>query len=344
MEVQQKQLHKEDKDIFIGYGQSRIGGRAENQDSFDGAQTSRGYLLTVCDGMGGGPGGKTASTIAVKEIIAGVKGASKDDTTPNVIIKAILRANMAIITAGKEDPSLTGMGSTTTVLLFSEHSAFVAYVGDSRVYQLRSHKKVFRTFDHSMVFELVKQKVITEEQARLSAQSNIITRALGISPDLQVEVRELPYEKGDRFALCTDGIFGSMPEKQLIKMMTAKQPVGRVTDDVVTFVDNLGVKNGGDHDNLTLALIEMKKDSILRPTMTKKIKSVIMMLVAICVISIVLNVVQMTRSGARNANTPVDQSQATYQQRDSVQRQTIKSLEDSIKKLSTQITTNNSNK
>ncbi len=332
MEVEQKQLHTEDKDIFVGYGQSRIGGRAENQDSFGGAQTSRGYLLTVCDGMGGGPGGKTASSIAVKEIIAGVKGASADDTTSNVIIKAILRANMAIIAAGKEDPSLAGMGSTTTVLLLSDYSAFVAHVGDSRVYQLRGHRKVFRTFDHSMVFELVKQKVINEEQARLSAQSNIITRALGISPDLQVDITELSYEKGDRFALCTDGIFGSMPEKQLIKRLTARQPVGRVTDDVVTYVDNLGVNNGGEHDNLTLALLETKKESILRPTMTKKIKSVLMLLSAICVMSIALNVVQMVRYGGHH-DEATSKEQASWQQKDSVQKQTIKTLQDSIARL-----------
>ena len=106
---------------------------------------------------------------------------------------------MAILEAGNENPSLKGMGSTATVLLLSDKSAFVAHVGDSRVYQIRSGKKIFRTFDHSMVFELVKQKVITEEQARLSAQSNIITRALGMQPDLQVDVVERPYEKGDRF-------------------------------------------------------------------------------------------------------------------------------------------------
>ena len=206
-----KTLHKNDADIFVGFAESRIGGRPENQDSYGYKETSLGFLLTVCDGMGGGPGGKTASSIAVQEIITGVDEANEDEEVANIIIKAIRRANMAVIEAGNENPSLQGMGSTATVLLLSEKSAFVAHVGDSRVYQIRGGKKIFRTYDHSMVFELVKQKVITEEQARLSAQSNVITRALGMLPDLEVDIVERPYIKGDRFVLCSDGIHGAMP-------------------------------------------------------------------------------------------------------------------------------------
>ena len=167
-------------DFIVGFAESRIGGRSENQDSYGSAETPYGFVVTVCDGMGGGPGGKTASSIAVKEIILGIKDGNPDDTTVNIVIKAIRRANLAIIEAGKETPALKGMGSTCTILLISTDSAIIAHVGDSRVYQLRGKNKIFRTFDHSMVFDLVKQKVITEEQARLSAQSNVITRALGI--------------------------------------------------------------------------------------------------------------------------------------------------------------------
>ena len=266
-------IKTKDENLFIGYAVSRIGGRPENQDSFGFADTPLGLLITVCDGMGGGPGGKTASTIAVSEIIAGINEARKDEETENiineeianVIIKAIRRANMAIIEYGNEEPSLKGMGSTATVLLISEKSAYIAHVGDSRVYQLRGKKKVFRTFDHSMVFEWVKEKRLTEEQARLSANSNIITRALGVQPDVEVDVTEVPYEKGDRFVLCTDGIHGSMPEKELLKMLANKKTVlSTVTDDIATYVDNLGRSVGGHHDNLTLAIVETKKNSKMK--------------------------------------------------------------------------------
>ena len=287
--MQLKQLHKDDNDIIVGFAESRVGGRSENQDSYGAMQTSRGYLVTVCDGMGGGPGGKTASSIAVNEILTGISEGADDETVVNVIIKAVRRANMAIIEAGNENPELKGMGSTATVLLISENSAHVAHVGDSRIYQFRGKKKVFRTDDHSMVFDLVKQKVITEEQARLSAQSNVITRALGMRPDIEVEVHELPFKKGDRFLLCSDGIHGTMPEREFIKMTTKSgSSLGAITDDIATYVDNLGRSGGGEHDNLTLAIVETKADSKLKPSQSTSIKSVIIALVVICILVMML--------------------------------------------------------
>ncbi len=284
-----KQLHKDDNDIIVGFAESRVGGRSENQDSYGAMQTSRGYLVTVCDGMGGGPGGKTASSIAVNEILAGISEGADDETVVNVIIKAVRRANMAIIEAGNENPELKGMGSTATVLLISENSAHVAHVGDSRIYQFRGKKKVFRTDDHSMVFDLVKQKVITEEQARLSAQSNVITRALGMRPDIEVEVHELPFKKGDRFLLCSDGIHGTMPEREFIKMATKSgSALGAITDDIATYVDNLGRSGGGDHDNLTLAVVETKVDSKLKASQSTSIKGIIIALVIICILAVLL--------------------------------------------------------
>lgn len=295
MELQK--IYSDGEGIVTAFAESRIGGRRENQDSYGWQDTAFGYLVTVCDGMGGGPGGKTASTIAVKEIVAGIAEANKDEEIPNIIIKAIRRANMAIIETGNHNEGLKGMGSTATVLLVSEKSAFIAHVGDSRVYQLRGARKIFRTFDHSMVFEMVAQGVITEEQARLSAQSNVITRALGVKPDVEVEIHEVAYEKGDRFLLCSDGIHGTMPETDLIKMVANKKgKLGAITDDVATFVDNLGRTSGGGHDNLTLAIIETKINSKLKPKMSKQTKFLIMGLVALVVISASLNLIQLCGS------------------------------------------------
>ena len=286
-------LHKNDTDIFVGFAESRIGGRAENQDSYGYKETPLGFLLTVCDGMGGGPGGKTASSIAVEEIITGIDEANDDEEISNIIIKAIRRANMAVIEAANENPSLAGMGSTATVLLLSEQSAFIAHVGDSRVYQIRGGRKIFRTYDHSMVFELVKQKVITEEQARLSAQSNIITRALGMKPDLEVDIVERPYAKGDRFVLCSDGIHGSMPEKELLKMFgNRKISLGALVDDISTCVDNLGRTNGGHHDNMTLAIVETKNNSKLKEKMSKRAITIILALALLCMAGVIFYIVR----------------------------------------------------
>lgn len=283
--------------IVNGFAESRIGGRSENQDSLGWSDTPFGFLLTVCDGMGGGPGGKTASSIAVKEIIDGVKEADQQEEIANILIKAIRRANMAILNQASEQPELHGMGSTCTVILINQKSATVAHVGDSRVYQFRGNGKIFRTYDHSMVFDLVKQKVLTEEQARLSAQSNVITRALGIKHDLEVELSDLPYEKGDRFLLCTDGIHGAVEEKMLIKWAVNKKPsLGSLVDDISTEIDNLGRNSGGGHDNLTLAMIEIKMNSIKKETMSKKIKQLLGAICVLCLVSIAFNVFQVVKS------------------------------------------------
>lgn len=280
---------------ITAYAETRIGGRSENQDSIGWQATPFGYLVTVCDGMGGGPGGKTASSIAVKEIIAGVTEAPKDEETTNILIKAIRRANMAIIEFAAEHPELSGMGSTCTVLLISENSAIVAHVGDSRVYQIRGKKKVFRTFDHSMVFELVKKKVITEEQARLSQQSNVITRALGAKPDVEVDCVELSFKKGDRFLLCTDGIHGSMPEEELVALVSDnKSKLAAVTDGIATKVDGDGRLNGGYHDNLTLAILETNVDSTKCQTWKWESKKYITYGIAIVVVAIITAVIMLS--------------------------------------------------
>lgn len=273
------------------FAESRIGGRTENQDSYGWKETPFGFLVTVCDGMGGGPGGKTASSIAVEEIVAGVVNGNTEETSSNILIRAIRQANMAILEYARENPAYSGMGSTCTALLISEKCATIAYVGDSRIYQIRGRSKVFRTFDHSMVFDLVKQKVITEEQARLSAQSNVITRALGAKYDVEVECAELPFLAGDRFVLCTDGIHGSIPESQLIEMLSNRSlSLGAVTDEVATIIDGEGCNAGGGHDNLTIAIIETNKNSTLKSKMNPRLKMLFYATAVICAVSIILNV------------------------------------------------------
>lgn len=302
--------------MLTAFAVSRIGGRRENQDSFGWRETKLGYLVTVCDGMGGGPGGKTASTIAVETITNSIAESDGEEVPCNIVKKAVAKANLEIIEAGNSKPSLRGMGSTATVLLISEQSAIIAHVGDSRVYQIRTGKKVFRTFDHSMVFEMVSQGIITEEQARLSAQSNIITRALGIKPELEVEIHEVPYLKGDRFMLCTDGIHGSIPESELIKKAANKKSkLGAITDDIATTIDNIGHSRGGGHDNLTLAIVETSINSKLKPKMSKQQLLTIIALGLALTISLVFNIMQ-SQGIVSSTNAP--ENDTNYVPRDTI--------------------------
>ena len=273
----------------VGYIDSRIGGRKENQDSASLRDTKLGYLIVVCDGMGGMQGGSVASQIAVQTILETVASADVQANPSMTLIKAIRNANMAIIEEGRDDPNLQGMGTTVTALLLTPHSALTAYLGDSRIYQIRHGEKVFRTFDHSMVFEMVKEKVISEEQARLSDQSNVIMKALGITPDIEVEVVERPYRKGDRFVLCTDGFWGAMPEDEFIRHLSEKKPLDKILDSTANIVESIGRNSGKEYDNLTAAILEMNSNSILKEKMNRKAKILIAILAIFLIISVTLN-------------------------------------------------------
>lgn len=284
----------------LGFIDSRIGGRKENQDAAGIKDTQLGYLVVVCDGMGGMQGGSTASQLAVQTILETVSSADKQSNPSMTLIKAIRNANMAIIEKGQDNPELRGMGTTVTILLLTPYSAFTAYVGDSRIYQLRDGKKVFRTFDHSMVFEMVKKKVISEEQARLSAQSNVILKALGIDPDIEVEVVERPYQKGDRFILCTDGFWGAMPEEDFIRHLSEKISIDKILESTANIVESIGRNSGSEYDNLTAAILEMNTNSILKEKMNKIAKIIITVLSVLLIGSIALNVSLLIDNGSEN--------------------------------------------
>lgn len=295
----------------LGFIDSRIGGRKENQDSAGIKDTQLGYLVVVCDGMGGMQGGSTASQLAVKTILETVASADKQSNPSMTLIKAIRNANMAIIEEGQNNPELQGMGTTVTALLLTPYSAITAYVGDSRIYQLRDGKKVFRTFDHSMVFEMVKKKVISEEQARLSAQSNVILKALGINPDIEVETVEHPYRKGDRFILCTDGFWGAMPEEDFIRHLSEKNPINKILESTANVVESIGRNSGGEYDNLTAAILEMNNNSILKEKMNKTAKIIIAVLSILLVASVALNVSCLIGNGAENQTATNEKTEIT---------------------------------
>lgn len=281
-----------------GFVESRIGGRRENQDSAGVRDTALGLLVVVCDGMGGMQGGLQASTIAVTAILSYFDTVDKQSDPAMTLVKAINMANTQIIERSKADPSLAGMGTTVTALLKTPQSAIVAHVGDSRIYQFRQGKKVFRTFDHSMVFEMVKKKVLTEEQARLSTQSNVILKALGVKPDVEVEWHELPYVKGDRFVLCSDGFWGAMPESDFIEMATKDAPADKVLAKIANTVEEIGRKKPeGDYDNLTAAFVEIESNSKMQIKMNTLAKSIIGVLAVLLVVSIGFNGYNLIQKG-----------------------------------------------
>ena len=152
-------------DIFSGY--TCIGGRMENQDSLAYIELDSRQVFVVCDGMGGHAGGCVASEIAVTTVLESLQNQSPGIPTPEVMSKAVIDANSAVYTKSKEEPSLRGMGTTLTMLVFDRDAAYVTHIGDSRIYQLRNKRRKYRTTDHSMVFEQVAMGRLTEEEARV---------------------------------------------------------------------------------------------------------------------------------------------------------------------------------
>ena len=288
----------------LGFVDSRIGGRKENQDSAGFRETELGSLIVVCDGMGGMQGGSVASQLAVQTILETVALADKKTNPKTVLIQAIKNANAAIIEHGQNNPNLRGMGTTATVLLLTPYSALTAYVGDSRIYQLRNGKKIFRTFDHSMVFEMVKKRIISEEQARLSAQSNVILKALGVNADVEVEIAERPYKKGDRFVLCSDGFWGAMPEEEFVRHLVESNPIDKILESTANVVESIGRNSGQEFDNLTAAILEMSSNSILKEKMNRTAKIIILILTVLLLISLIFNISMVIQNMTNDGLSP----------------------------------------
>lgn len=253
--------------------QSRIGGRQENQDFYGTAKTKFGDLIVVGDGMGGHNGGRYAAELAVNTILKFIE--TTPETEPqNALQNAINEANTTIWNEAHANPEFKNMGTTVTALLITPEKAIACHVGDSRIYQIRKDEIIFRTFDHSHVFELVKAGLITEEEARTSTKSNIITRALGIKQSVEIDTTDnLVYQIGDRFLLCTDGIWGMLPEGELIEFISQPIDTETLIANLVVKIDALGIENGGKHDNLTAAMVEIDTNSIKTETLkTPKVK------------------------------------------------------------------------
>lgn len=296
---------------------SMQGGRPENQDDMTFLDTPLGFLAVICDGMGGGPGGKTASYIAKYEIANTLCECTPQTPRDHALKMAASRANDALEKKMNDVPSLQGMGSTFVAVLISKDSAFVAHAGDSRCYLLRGKRCVFRTKDHSLVGELVRKKALTEEEARISPQSNVISRGLGSTTNHVPEIEEIPYKKGDRIVLCTDGVWGIMPHTELLKRFTQKNSSQQILSNISSEVDNIGFSKGGGHDNHTIAILDLGSNSILKAKMS--LRKIVIICSTICVlITVIVVVLILSLNNNDNSNTPTKSfvgatSGSTYQ-------------------------------
>lgn len=239
------------------YGLSVTGQvRQANEDSCGFATVPNGDLFVVCDGMGGHVGGATASKIAVEQIIQHFK-AQLYDNVYQALADALCRANIQILGEAAANPSLKGMGTTACIVLVAGNDAYIAHVGDSRIYLYEAAKKrLFRiTKDHSFVQSLVDLGQLDDRDAEHHPRKNVIMKALGTKETLKPEVYESPVQpaKGDMFLICSDGLSGMVDDNGIEAILSSNASVEEKTDQLVANAD----VPGKGLDNITAQLIKV---------------------------------------------------------------------------------------
>jgi protein phosphatase len=215
------------------------------------SQKEKGTLVLVADGMGGHSAGEVASSMAVQLI---TQVYYEDDSSPRDALEAAFHAaNRAINDWSARDQNLDGMGTTCTALVLQNGSALAAHVGDTRLYMIRDTQIYLMTEDHSAVMEMVKRGWLSLDQARHHPDKNVILRALGSHPEVEVTIWEspLPVRKGDRFLLCSDGLYDLVEDEEIKKIAMASSPNAACQNLIAL------AKQRGGHDNITVAIVSM---------------------------------------------------------------------------------------
>ena len=228
--------------------------RKAQEDSHDmAALTPNGDVFVVCDGMGGHVGGKQASSIAVKSIIEYLK-ADKYSQPLQALNDALQYANMQILGYANAHPELKGMGTTACIVLLQDSEAYIAHVGDSRIYlYLGKEKQLHRvTKDHSFVQTLVDAGQITDDEAEHHPNKNRILKALGIKPALEPSFNAVKPKNDDVFLICSDGLSGMISDKVIGEMMSKDVSLRQKGDLLI----NSALDAGG-LDNITIELIKI---------------------------------------------------------------------------------------
>ncbi len=230
--------------------------RTQNQDVFHMEALDRGGLLcVVCDGMGGARSGNVASSVACDVFVRAVKDGWRSgmnwEDTDEMLRRAVSLANYTVYDQGKENESLTGMGTTLVAALIRGRQAAVVNVGDSRAYHIGPDGIRAVTVDHSIVQLMVTRGELTPEQARMYPGKNLITRAVGTESAVQCDIFHLELEREEHLLLCSDGLSNLLEEQELLFEVVhgpGKQDCCQRLLDIA--------KNRGAPDNVTCVLVQ----------------------------------------------------------------------------------------
>ncbi len=214
----------------------------------------KGLLVVVADGMGGHSAGEVASQMAADVVSRAYYEAQ---AAPGEALRsAVEEANRLIHKAAAEDAAKHGMGTTCTALALCGGRAYAAHVGDSRLYMLREGRLYQLSEDHSAVNEMVKMGLITKEQARTHEDKNVILRALGTSPEVEVStVEPLDVREGDQYLLCSDGLYDLVLDDEIAAALSESEDAHAAGERLIRTA-----KERGGHDNITVGIIAIRPE------------------------------------------------------------------------------------
>ncbi|MDO4167239.1 MAG: Stp1/IreP family PP2C-type Ser/Thr phosphatase [Eubacteriales bacterium] len=234
------------------YAKTDVGSkRAMNQDYMYCSENSVGSfrnLYIVADGMGGHKAGDYASKLCVERMVQSIEQ-SEHKTPVSMFEEAVEAANEAVYTEAQENEAYEGMGTTLVACTMQEDTLYVANIGDSRLYLLRDDEILQITDDHSLVEEMVKQGNITESEARVHPQKNIITRAVGIDESVQADFFEVEIRQDDIIMLCSDGLSNMVEDEDIEYIVKHSKSLQDAGETLVARAN----ENGGS-DNITVVL------------------------------------------------------------------------------------------
>ena len=212
-------------------------------------------LYIVADGMGGHNAGDYASRCAVATVIDTVRG-EREFNPIRILNAAIERANQEVYQRAREDEKLEGMGTTMVAVTIVGKYAYVANVGDSRLYVIGSQLLQI-TRDHSLVGEMVRMGELTEEEGRLHPDKNIITRALGINPEVKVDFFDVKLEENNSIMMCSDGLSNMIEDEEIFAIIKGARDIVEAGQNLI----NRANENGG-NDNISVVLAEPFSDEV----------------------------------------------------------------------------------
>lgn len=240
--------------IHVGAGTDTGRIRSGNEDNFFAEADERRGVFVVADGMGGHAAGEVASEMAVTIVSRNLLSLTsvKDEGAAGLVGKALQEANRAIFERMLAESDKQGMGTTASVMVLSDAGYLIGQIGDSRVYLYRDGALIQITKDHSYVQEQVDAGLLTPEQARYHPYSNVITRCVGASDEVEADIYFGEAKVGDVFLLCSDGLTGMVDDRRLAQLLMARSGPGRIVDSLIAEANGRGGL-----DNITAIVIQV---------------------------------------------------------------------------------------